>query len=362
MRFLILIALYVTSTGLSAKSFPVASNRSRVSGTDKLFNAVSPGDTILLCGGRRDALQFYGLHGAPGNYITIINDTSVCTISSLHLPYGISFRNCSYLRLSGKGCASRKYGISVQELRQPGAGIGISARTDHFEMEYVEICNTSGPGLMCKTEPDCLVSANNYVQEDISIHDNYIHHTGTEGMYIGSTAFEGMRLLCDSAHRLIMPPTIKHLRVYNNLVEYTGWDGIQISMATDVYCSDNTIRYDSRKNEAWQNCGLIIGGGAEGVFRNNLIEHGLGYGINCFGRHDVAITGNTVLMDSAPSKCALYVSDKLADNKSRYFIDSNTIYSNLPETIKTVNSRYHAAVKIEHNTILLCCPAIKSEE
>jgi hypothetical protein len=139
--------------------------------------------------------------------------------------------------------------------------------------------------------------------------------------------------------------------VYDNLVEHTGWDGIQISLATQVTCHNNHIAYDSEKKQEWQNCGLIIGGGASGKFYSNRIEHGNGYGINCFGNGKVEIAGNVILMDSTRDKVAIYTNDKLADKKTAYRISDNDITTSYLPAIKTVNNKSRRPDKVLHNTI-----------
>ena len=278
-----------------------------------------------------------------------MNDTGFCDIHSKALPYGISFRNCSYIKLSGNGSSKHAYGVRIAEVSVPGAGLGISSRTDHIEICNIEISNINGPGILCKTEPDCSTSADNYTQYYTSIHHNYIHHTGTEGMYIGSSAFEGVQVRCDSVRYLSMPPTLCYLSIYDNLVEYTGWDGIQVCYSTHVKCYRNTIRYDSQKDEKWQNTGLIIGGGTSGEFFDNIIEHGKGYGINCFGRGRVIIRGNHVRMDGAPDRYAIYLSDKLADRDTRYWVIRNSFETNYLPYIKTSKEKYNTNILVKGN-------------
>jgi hypothetical protein len=334
-----------------ARSFDIAISQNHISATDRLYSGIKGGDTLLLKAGLRDALQFSDIHGQAGSYIVIINDAGLCDIHNTLLSYGISFRNCSYIKLCGGGSRDHTYGIKIAEVSLPGAGLGISFRTDNIEICNIEICHTNGPGILCKTEPDCNTSASNYTQYNTSIHHNYIHHTGTEGMYIGSSAFEGVKVSFDTAQYLRMPPTLCYLDIYDNIVEYTGWDGIQVCYSAHVRCYSNIIRYDSQKDENWQNTGLIIGGGTSGEFYGNTIEHGKGYGINCFGRGRVLIRGNRVRMDNAPQRCALYLSDKLADRDTRYVVVNNSFETNYMPYIKSSNGKYNAAILIRGNTV-----------
>jgi hypothetical protein len=320
-----------------AKTFVIDISANHASAKEKKFAGVTGGDTLLFAAGERGAIQFADFVGSPGHYITIINADSLCEIKSLLLPYGISMRNCHYVRLCGGGSKKQKYGIKIAEVSNEGAGLGISDKSDNIEICFIEISNTKGPGILCKTNPDCFTSSDNFTMLNTSIHNNYIHHTGTEGMYIGSTAYEGAKIKCDSVIVTKFPPVLDGVEVYDNEVSYTGWDGIQISDAIHVKCYHNHITFDSQKDEPWQNCGLIIGGGASGAFYENTIEQGKGFPINCFGKSDLKITSNKIIMDSSSTKTAIYINDKMADKKTSYLLKNNTIQTQHQPAIVIIN-------------------------
>jgi hypothetical protein len=335
---------YATTIHIGVKTNHIAAN-------DPSISNLHNGDTLMLDTGARGAIQFADITGAPDSYITIINANGLCEIKTDALPYGISLRNCHFIRISGNGSNIYPYGIKVDGVncKGNGAGLGISDKSDNIEVCHLEICNTRGPGILCKTNADCQTDQKNYVSQNTSIHDNYVHHTGTEGMYIGSTAFKGTKLICGGDTLILLPPLLKNVRVFDNLVEYTGWDGIQISNATDVSCYHNKIFYDSQKDQAWQNCGLIIGGGASGRFYENTIANGKGFPINCFGNGNIEITGNLITMDSASTKLAVYINDKLADQKTRYVVTGNIIDTHHYPAIKIINKKKRAPDVIKNN-------------
>jgi len=228
--------------------------------------------------------------------------------------------------------------------------MGISDNTDNIEVSNVEIANTNGPGILCKTEPNC--KALSYQLHNFVIHNCYVHHTGTEGMYIGSSAFKGIATKCDDSVKMLIPPLLDDVLVYDNLVEYTGWDGIQISNAVYVKCYNNKIYYDSRKKEEWQNSGMVIGGGAAGKFYGNTIAHGYGYGITCLGQGNIEIQHNSIMMDSAFNKPAIYANDKLADAEGHYQIKGNTLNTESLPAIKIVSKKHTAPEELIHNKII----------
>ncbi len=339
MKLKFLVALIVAANLLQGKTIAVSIGINYFSGLDKKYADIKGGDTIILEPGLRGAIQFANLAGGNNNYITIINGEGPSEIKSATLPYGISLRNCHYIKLCGRGDEKDPYGIKISEVSRDGAGLGISDKSDHIEVCFIEICNTKGPGILCKTNPDCVTSRDNFTMVCTSIHHNYVHNTGTEGMYIGSTAYAGEKIKCDSSSVTRFPPVLDTVEVYENRVSYTGWDGIQISNAIHVKCYRNAISFDSQKEEPWQNCGLIIGGGTSGEFSENTIEHGKGYGINCFGTGHVGIAKNSIVMDSSSTKVAIYISDKLATKETDYLVYMNTIKTNHYPAITILNKK-----------------------
>ncbi|HWB62909.1 MAG TPA: right-handed parallel beta-helix repeat-containing protein [Chitinophagales bacterium] len=350
-KLLYTLLLVLAAHSAEAGSFYINPETEYVDGKGKTYNHLQPGDTLILEPGKREAIAFANINGAAGKSIVIMNGTGLCEINSAKLPYGISLRDCHYIKLCGAGWSKEAYGIKIAEVKHSGAGLGVSDKSDNVDVSFIEIAHTNGPGLLCKTDPTCSTDRWNSVQYNISIHNNYIHHTGTEGLYIGSTAFEGVPEKCDSVKKILLPPLLIDVSVYDNTVDYTGWDGIQISNAQKVNCHGNKIYHDSQKQQEWQNCGLIIGGGASGKFYNNTIAHGLGYGINCFGNDLVEITGNQVTMDSAQKKCAIYLNDKLSNKATHYVVRGNLIITSFAPAIKAVNKRRNKPDEVIANKI-----------
>jgi hypothetical protein len=325
-----------------ATTFHIKVTTNYLPATDPSISKLHSGDTIMLDAGPRCAIKFSGITGAPGKYITIINANGLCEITTTVLSYGISLDNCHYIRLTGTMSKIYPYGIKVNGVNCNGGGVGlgISNKSDNIEVCHLEICNTIGQGILCKTDPGCQTDTNSVL--NTSIHDNYIHHTGSEGMYIGYSDCMGLKFLCGSDSVICLPPLLKNVQVFNNLVDSTGYDGIQISCSIDVVCYHNQIFHDSQKNTFGQNTGLIIGGGASGRFYENTIANGKGYPINCFGNGNIEITGNLIRMDStltkSPNQWAIYINDKVADQNTTYKVTGNTI-----------NTQYYPAIKIVNN-------------
>jgi hypothetical protein len=62
---------------------------------------------------------------------------------------------------------------------------------------------------------------------NVKFHDNYVHHTGSEGFYIGNSFYAGETKECGTLY----PHDIVNLEVYDNYTAHTGAEGIQVGSA-----------------------------------------------------------------------------------------------------------------------------------
>jgi hypothetical protein len=109
-------------------------------------------------------------------------------------------------------------------------------------------------------------------------------NTGNEGMYIGSSFYSGETINCNGKDTVVMPSVLMGVRVYNNIVKYSGWDGIQVGSAvSDCLIFNNLVMYDSQAAVSGQMSGFLIGGGSKCNCYNNYIYNGKGDGIDCLG-------------------------------------------------------------------------------
>jgi len=241
----------------------------------------TPGDTMCLEAGYRPYLYLKNIKGSEAMPVVIINYQGQSIIES-ELSYGIKFAACEHIVISGSGVDSIDYGISIKNVDQ-GNGINIGGKSTNFEVESIEISHTKYVGIVAKTDPDCTFSAvrDSFTMYYINIHDNYLHNIGTEGMYIGNSFFLGHTIVaCDT---VVLPHIIEGVKVYNNRLEYLGWDGIQVGCALydcDIY--DNYIYKDSQEEKLYQMSGIMINTGSSCHAYNNEIRDGQGTGGQLF--------------------------------------------------------------------------------
>jgi len=238
----------------------------------------SAGDTLCLMAGYRPQLYLKNIKGSEEKPVVIINYQGKTIIDS-DLSYGLKFAKCRYVKICGNGVDSIEYGVDIRRVAL-GNGINIGGKSSDFEIENIEISNTKYVGIVAKTDPDCTFSAvrDSFTMYHVIIRNNYIHHTGTEGMYIGNSFFLGHTLVaCDT---VVLPHIIDGVQIYNNRVEYAGWDGIQVGCALhNCNIHDNYVYKDSQEEKLYQMSGIMINTGSSCNAYNNIIANGQGSGI-----------------------------------------------------------------------------------
>jgi len=295
-------------------------------------SGVQPGDTICLLPGQKSYLWITHLHGSPEEPIVIINTIGIVSITQFY--YGIKFDSCSFIKLSGKGVGAFSYGIHVHNV--DGAGMSIEGLSTDIEVEGVEISFTLFPGIFCKSDPDCEFNStrDKYTMRNVSLHDNYIHDTGMEGFYIGSSFYSGITVTCDGKDTTLLPHLIRGLKVYNNLITRTGWDGLQVSSA-DSSCAiyGNNISYDSESAELNQMSGIIMGEGSVCDCFNNQIQNGKGNGIQVLGLGGNKVYNNLIFnagrtyLQQYPYMNGIYVGNQSTTPGASFLIAYNSIIS-----------------------------------
>jgi len=325
-----------------------------IDGYGPLYINAQAGDTIYLKAGSRDKLLIRNFKGSPDRPITFMNKNGVVNISTNDY-YGISIVNCRYIRFSGQGNSINFYGIQINKVSR-GSGIGVGALSTDVEIDHVQIQNCLYSGIVAKTDPDCLLKASrdSFTQFNTSIHDNYILDVGNEGMYIGSAFYSGMRLTCNRKDTMVMPAVLNSVKVYNNIVQRTGWDGIQVSSAPlNCQVHHNSIINDSQAETKNQMSGILLGGGSKCDCYNNKITDGKGDGIEDHGLGGNKIYNNIIVNagqsflpnDLKQFKHGIFVSDVSVMKDSGFSILFNDIINPKSDGIR------FQSIKSKHNLI-----------
>jgi hypothetical protein len=243
--------------------------------------------------GSRGPLLLKNFIGTPTCPITFVNlGGKVVFQLADSYSYGICTRDCKYIKISGNGDPTIKYGI---EVNGPHIGISIDHFTTNFEVENTEVHNTGFAGIMAKTEPSCDSATwrGNFTMQNVSLHDNYVHHTGGEGFYIGNSFYTAGHILdCGTVY----PHEIVDCVIRSNRVEHTGCEGIQVGCAVaGCRINSNLVQYFGESPFTdHQDNGIQIGEGTGGVAYNNLVQYGPGHGIIVLGLGDNLVYNNII--------------------------------------------------------------------
>lgn len=255
----------------------------------------APGDVICLMAGVKQSLRIFNFQGSANNYLVFKNCGGQLVLSNSTGNYGISVQNSKYFRLTGTGDSNFLYGIKVSQSGSMGVTLGTYS-TD-YELDHLELANTGFAGIMSKTEPDCNVrDLRSFVQRNTYFHDNYIHHTGGEGFYVGYTAYPSGTKQCGGQTVTVYPHRLEGVAIYRNLLENTGWDGIQLGSTTaDGAIYENIVENFGTANQFGQSNGLQLSAGVVADVYDNWLSTGPGNGMAVFGAGGNLIYNNVIL-------------------------------------------------------------------
>ena len=149
---------------------------------------------------------------------------------------GIDIRESEHIRVTGTGVSERCGATNLVADQQCGFVIfggvrGVAGKfwTRHVEIDHVEVQGSSKSGITVKSGPRDGFDRSDWIQYNTFLHDNFIHDTGTEGFYVGSSFYDEGR-----------DPVLDGVEVSQNLIVNTGWDGLQVGSAIN----DCTIHHN----------------------------------------------------------------------------------------------------------------------
>lgn len=281
---------------------------------------LAPGAVIGIRGGDRKPLTILNFNGEEGATFVFTNCDGTAFLSLEEKPEAVRIRNSSFLRFTGTG-SSDNYGI---EITTGSFGIHGYEKVSDIEIDHVKISNVSGIGLWLVTRPTCDGASNygQYEQRNTKIHHNHISDVHGEGMYIGPSKWDSGFDNDDCSAEKLKQADLKGVEIYNNLVERTGWDGIQVGGAVEnCHIYQNVIRDYGLEEVGIHQAGLMINPGTVGEFYANLIEGGTGNAMHLLG-FDHLVYSNLIL-DCKLN--AIHTGDRNPPAGKSYRIVNNTI-------------------------------------
>lgn len=264
--------------------------------------AVAPGEKICIMAGTYSYISLEGLVGTADRPITITNCGGPVLFNggaSATPNFGIRVVKSQFFRVSGSGAPGVKYGMRVDGgSRSFSSGLAMADSVSNIEIENVEI-RMASVGFIIKTNAaSCLPGswAGAWEISNLDIHDNYVHNTQGEGFYIGNTMYTATVKDCAGANITVETQTTRNVKVYNNLLDTLGWDGIQVATTVaGVEIFNNVVRNFGTLNIGSQQAGIILGGKSNGRVYNNVVDFGTGNGIQVFGSGTNFVYNNVVI-------------------------------------------------------------------
>lgn len=312
---------------------------------DAAQSSVKPGDTIVIEPGLRKSLRITNIRGNSSQFVTVCNGDGEVIVRNDDFHYGVVFADCAFFRFTGSANNKQNYGIKILGTGRGANGLSVDKNSTDFEIDHIEIANTGFAGIMIGTQPTCDLLSNrgNFVMRNAVIRHNYIHDTGGEGMYIGHSFYNGYAVTCNGESTVLYPHEIHGLRVFENLLEHTGYDAIQVGCASEnAEVFSNIIRNYGEARKAMQHSGIQIGAGTKIRCYSNQILAGSGTGIMMLGfansyiyNNLIVSPGNDFFPDDPTSRIyGIFVDDRSTIPGTSHYILHNTIIGSKSEGIR----------------------------
>ena len=252
-------------------------------------SSAKPGDTVTLAAGTRGQLNITNCNGTSSNPITIRNDpagngpTVIQQSSGGSGGFVFTCSSCVGVVIDGTtkwaGAPSHPtYGIKVAMAGggSPSAFLRLTGLSRFVVVRGVEVDGgwpalaTNGIGISVNDHDMKAINYPGVWTEGVTIENNYVHDVEGEGLYVGPNWYKGNLPLRDIVIR-------------NNLIEDTGWDGIQLKSAiggTNLI-HHNVLRRVGQQQDHGQLTGISLLDGTGRIY-NNWIEKSGDAGIRHF--------------------------------------------------------------------------------
>ncbi|MEP7250799.1 MAG: PKD domain-containing protein [Ginsengibacter sp.] len=313
-------------------------------------NYLQPGDTGCIQAGTYPYISLSGIVGNASKPITIINcGGQVINTGNNGQSYCYRIVNSRYFKFTGTGAPGIMYGFKANwKGGFTGVGLSVKDSTSDYEVDHFEAQNVQN-GFLCKIDPyncDPGTWSTGWTIKNISFHDNYVHNTIGEGYYIINTSATVTVNDCTGKSITVEPVKAIGVKVYNNISDSTGWDGIQVAASTNAEIYNNRVTNYGMTNLNSQQAGIILGGKSNGSVYDNYIGNGTGEGLEIFGTGSIYIYNNVIAnagWDGSSSKQDAIAVDDRPQPYNLYgglqvFVLNNTIVNAARNAVHLFNS------------------------
>lgn len=254
----------------------------------------------IKAGNYTSRILFWYVEGSAQAPVTIKNCGGQAVVDG-GTQSSILLWDSKFIKLTGDACSAApeniKYGIRAKSATNYVEAKAVRGRISDIEIAFLDIGADNGTvgaaGIKIIDEPGCdedtIANRNDPRRKmirNVLIHDNYIHNIGLEGTYIGKGGwyFGGTGKCSFDTSIKSYAVSLKNVRIYNNIIENTGWDGMQLKDADEnVKIYNNRISHYGVVNNGGQNEGMVLGSGVVADVYNNSIINGSGWGFHYTG-------------------------------------------------------------------------------
>jgi hypothetical protein len=264
---------------------------------------VQPGHVVCVEAGERPFLILENFVGSETAPIIVKNCGGQVRIAHDDRGYGLLINASRHFRVTGTGDPAFEYGFDVSASRTgpdySGSGVPVGDLSSDYELDHIEVHHTGFAGFILKTESRCDGSANlgAFVQKNTRVHHTYVHDTGGEGFYVGSTGYGGREFDCNGTPTVLYPHEHDGVYLYENRIENTGWDGLQVGVTPkncEVY-ANHIANVGTTATDMVQTRGIQIGGASACKIFDNTLIGGPTIGIFVLGAGDTWVANNLIV-------------------------------------------------------------------
>jgi hypothetical protein len=206
------------------------------------------------------------------------------------------------------------YGIFIDDAfsKEGLTGLAVGGGASDFELDCFEVARAEFAGIVAKTDNDGAATMRN-----VKLHDVYIHDTGSEGIYFGSTQAQPQH-------------SFENLQIYDNRMLRTGTEALQIGQQGDgVDVHHNVL-----------GPGAVRWRSAFAQYQDGNVQFGQRYGSGKF-HHNVVLGTGDLFVEFFPTVVAgdqHAASDTVAFSDN-YFSDTSSggVYTHADDTGVTID-------------------------
>jgi len=205
------------------------------------------------------------------------------------------------------------YGIFIDDAfsKQGLTGLAVGGGASDFELDCFEVARAEFAGIVAKTDNDGAANMRN-----VKLHDVYIHDTGSEGIYFGSTQAQPQH-------------SFENLQIYDNRMLRTGTEALQIGQQGDgVDVHHNVL-----------GPGAVRWRSAFAQYQDGNVQYGQRYGSGRF-HHNVVIGTGDLFVEFFPTIVAgdAHAAGDTVTFSDNYFSDTSSggVYTHADDTGVTI--------------------------